>query len=398
MLRTARQTLFCLAALLAPAPALAQSVFLVDDDGGPGVDFTQIQDAVDVAGPLDRIDVGEGSYASVTVTRPVTIMGIGDVWVPRLRVEGVSGGGSVVVSRLRGQDASVVTSDATVLLDRLVVTRVLIDRCRDARIQNADVGVSLTTQIYPGIEVRESFLQVSNSSVHGNQGISGFIFGTPGGAGIYASGPCQLVVAHTRLRGGKGGTYSLPLSSQTFGEKGGPAIDVLDAGTSAVLLDCDLEGGDGGDGSASTGALGGSIEGCDLGLDLTLCRTTTSGNPLFQACVDALPRDDQRPSLKIESGNTPGQPGRLEYTGRAGATLRLYQGSGYRNQSYPTSFIPLLVSARRTALVTLDVAGERADDFTTPPLPRGTRFVLQSTQPILGGGLSLSNSMTLLID
>ena len=45
------------------APPLASSkTWIVDDDGGPGVDFTDIQPAIDAAAPGDLIVVRNGDY------------------------------------------------------------------------------------------------------------------------------------------------------------------------------------------------------------------------------------------------------------------------------------------------------------------------------------------------
>ena len=56
------------ALLLASSQVDAQGkLWVVDDDGGPGVDFTAIQDAVDAAVDGDGILVRPGDYGRVTI-------------------------------------------------------------------------------------------------------------------------------------------------------------------------------------------------------------------------------------------------------------------------------------------------------------------------------------------
>jgi hypothetical protein len=54
-------------ALLCAAPAIAQSVWIVDDGGGAGVDFTDIPAAVAAAGEGDLILVRDGFYSDFTI-------------------------------------------------------------------------------------------------------------------------------------------------------------------------------------------------------------------------------------------------------------------------------------------------------------------------------------------
>ena len=53
--------------LVAGSAAAQTSLLVVDDDGGPGVDFTSIQDAVDAAGGGDVIVVRDGVYGAFTI-------------------------------------------------------------------------------------------------------------------------------------------------------------------------------------------------------------------------------------------------------------------------------------------------------------------------------------------
>jgi hypothetical protein len=61
-------------------PALA-TTYVVDDNGGPGVDFTTISAAVAAAQPGDLILVLDGTYSGFTLTKGLTVMGSGVVTV-----------------------------------------------------------------------------------------------------------------------------------------------------------------------------------------------------------------------------------------------------------------------------------------------------------------------------
>ncbi|MFQ5654464.1 MAG: hypothetical protein ACE5GW_07010, partial [Planctomycetota bacterium] len=66
---------------LASAPTAQGIVWIVDDDGGPGVDFTEIQPAVDAAADGDTIVVRSGFYNSVTIDGKTLVVtnGVGAV-------------------------------------------------------------------------------------------------------------------------------------------------------------------------------------------------------------------------------------------------------------------------------------------------------------------------------
>ena len=100
----------CLLAPLALSlPCAAQQVWVVDDDGGPGVDHMQLQQAVDAANSGDIILVRDGSYIGDLILLPpvaidakgLSIFGEGVVETPLFDVDYVPAGAHVV---LRGLD------------------------------------------------------------------------------------------------------------------------------------------------------------------------------------------------------------------------------------------------------------------------------------------------------
>ena len=67
---TTRSILLSLAApaLLALPTLAADQVLVVDDDGGAGVDFTHLQDAIEAAGEGDLVLIRDGHYPGLTIT------------------------------------------------------------------------------------------------------------------------------------------------------------------------------------------------------------------------------------------------------------------------------------------------------------------------------------------
>lgn len=63
-----------LLALVLPGKA-AVSTWIVEDNGGPGVDFTQIQTAIDAAAPGDTLLVMPGNYTGFSLRKGMRILG-----------------------------------------------------------------------------------------------------------------------------------------------------------------------------------------------------------------------------------------------------------------------------------------------------------------------------------
>ena len=95
---------------LGGALAAQGAVHIVDDDGGAGVAFTEIQPAVDAAAPGDVIIVRAGSYDGFKVLgKPLEILGEGkdqvtvglDPATLPVRIEGTPAGNGTALSGLR---------------------------------------------------------------------------------------------------------------------------------------------------------------------------------------------------------------------------------------------------------------------------------------------------------
>ncbi|MEM7306100.1 MAG: hypothetical protein AAF682_05485 [Planctomycetota bacterium] len=255
--------------LLLAAPLQAQftgHVIVVDDDGGPGVDFTAIQPAVDAALEGDRILVADGVYpgfvvkgksvsveanqgAQVEVRGPVEVRELaGSQW-----------------SFLRGLHASEApetpATEVATLHANSGVGHIWVERCSfgaphaaadAATTQGARlilVGVELTGGAgRAGLAVKSSNVWAHRSRFVGGDGAPA----EPGGAGI-AMEAGFLFLAGSELVGGGGGDAADPVTCPRGGD-GGAGLRL--AGLFPVYegLDNSLSGGAGG--SSLCGAAG----------------------------------------------------------------------------------------------------------------------------------------------
>ncbi|MFT7485832.1 MAG: pectin methylesterase-like acyl-CoA thioesterase, partial [Candidatus Paceibacteria bacterium] len=74
MQATLRSTACALTLALVSGSAHA-GILYVDDGGGPGIDYTDIQSAIDAAGHGDKIIVHPGNYSGFILGKGVTILG-----------------------------------------------------------------------------------------------------------------------------------------------------------------------------------------------------------------------------------------------------------------------------------------------------------------------------------
>lgn len=187
---------------LLAAPAAAGQVLVVDDDGGPGVDHTDLQAAIDAAASGDVILVKDGLYGAITVAgKGVTVVAEADA------VARVDGPWTVL---------NLPAGELTVLR-----------------------GLSTATPGGHGATVRNcaGAVWLEDCTIVAAHG-SGIL---PTGHGVEIETAANVVVARCTVTAGNGANLGL------FGEPSGGGHGVSSIGSQVAVLDCDLTGGHGAD-------------------------------------------------------------------------------------------------------------------------------------------------------
>lgn len=100
-----RAALLPLAICLTASAAAQSSVWVIDDDGGPGVDFLDLPPAVAAALPGDVLLVHPGSYGELLLSKGLTVVASGAVSCGRAAVTDLGASEEVLVRGLDFQDA-----------------------------------------------------------------------------------------------------------------------------------------------------------------------------------------------------------------------------------------------------------------------------------------------------
>lgn len=233
--------LSCLSFLLIGVPATG-TTWIVDDDGGPGVDFTDIPPAIVAASDYDLILVRDGTYQGFTLKKGLTIAadtGCEPVLSDNMTVSFIQPGLTAVVSgfstcrvRLRSSEGKIIFDQCTnhsyvydSILDIVDCSLVTVSRCKYF-FPASPVGT------YEAVRISNSTVVISESSFKGSYGGFGFYYepGENGGPGMLAD--YSTVYFHSSCcEGGRGGDYY---------EKGDARSWPGDGGDSICLEYCDL--------------------------------------------------------------------------------------------------------------------------------------------------------------
>lgn len=267
---TALRALFVLAPL---AAAPSAQVFVVDDDGGPGVDFPSITAAIQRVPDGSTILVREGTYSAFDLSRPMVVAAASGADVEvlgQVRVRAIPAGGQAVLSglaigsQLIGGGLTIEDCEGTVFVEdcsaRTISAAALLPYYAAHVSSSRDVVMTRTTLLGTAGGLNQFIggeaLRVTTSNVHlfecDLEGGVGAFNGYAGGAGLVVRS-AFVSSADSRIQGGEGGIPGTVFGCfGATGGSGGPGVTLgLVGGQPApevVLVGGSLAGGQGGSG------------------------------------------------------------------------------------------------------------------------------------------------------
>lgn len=410
-------------ALLSPS-LVAQSVLVVDDDLGPGVDHTEIQAAVDAAGDGTLILVRSGEYSPFTISgralsvvedegADAVVTGAPDAWP--VRISGVTRGRTVLLHGLtlrsfagdelgfgggvEAEHLALEDSDGTIWLQEVSTEPVsgplpfvTMDQAESVRIANCD-RVTVTGCAWRGstggagtlvggaiggargCTIESSTVAFFDCTVRAGAPLA---FGFPGAPGLRVLGSTVSARASTFL--GASGVACNPAGGSNS-TSGGAGFEVL-VDTSFYAVDSVGVGGPGGgDGLfCSTGpdGLPSSVDGSS-----TLVEHVAS---TANFATSATPRDDVAVDFAFEA--------------EAGSVMFLLAAPTPNLEIVPSLPDGVAVGLGPIVLTlgTTDASGNLSTSFGSPDLPMGIDalpFALQAAALTPSTGLELSNPVLL---
>ena len=272
-----------IAALLAlPSALCADTVFVVDDDGGPGVDFTDIQSAIDGVASGDVLLIKEGDYEAfsivskslvliadtdqtVSITGQVQIERIVEVHVLNLvGLEIANPSGAAV--EVRECDGPVLLQSCSLTGEALPSALAVVDSVA-VTLVDCDVETGASTAGVAALSGLDSSIHVFNSDLSGGEGASTQSGASSGGPAATLAGGF-LYASGSNLTGGSGGAGQSGTFGCTDGADGGAGLvttsspKTLEPAT-AEIFDSVIQGGPAGSAgstSCSPGQTGTAIQ------------------------------------------------------------------------------------------------------------------------------------------
>ena len=215
------RVLALLFALTLPLASAAAGTIVIDDDGGPGVDFTDIQPAIDVASDGDLLLVHPGDYTGFMMPRGLVILGVDasdtSVVHGHVTISGIPGPHRAVLSGLRLLTLSVTNNPGHVVLDNVSLTLsslspfvtepvLRISNSKDVRMYESVVTIRTAGLNPDAVNVTNSRFEIIKSEISGVEGAhSECSDAGDGGSALWVSNTSIIAAFQSAIRGGGGG-------------------------------------------------------------------------------------------------------------------------------------------------------------------------------------------------
>ncbi len=393
-----RLILSCMGALLA-APAAA-TTWIVDDDGGAGVNFTDIPPAIAAASAGDVILVLAGSYSGFVLNKPLAIVGSPGVLVQGdADVFGVTTGSFAALAGFSASSMTVHSCTKTVVVDDVkLASGIEVFLSPDVRLQRVRGITKKPSAFFAGSRVEchdADLLGPPGKDCYAYcGGLCDFCFCTPGvGEDALTAGSLSGVVPvvhvyRTDTEGGLGG-YDCFISSKALngnGIKGFGGGELLVAGQAEHVIAT----GPIGPGPALTLTTG--IRGRVSGVTVQGTTVVTSGATLSTPSIPD-------PTLRTLGPVLPGEVLTFRANAAPGSTVDLLLGR------FPTVVDLggpeedlLVIEMRRFSLGAVGAGGVIGFNFTVPAfLGDGFTFFAQAEVTLPGGEVRHTNSVPVVL-
>jgi hypothetical protein len=211
--------------------------YIVDDDGGPGVDYTDLATAV--AGVLDGdvLLVRSGTYsafncqkaiAMIAVSEPVRVM-------DTITIQNIGAGERFGMEGVDSSGLSIVNCDGLVSVTgpgvgASIARWVSVQASFDVRLRDIDINGSSGA---PAMSISASQVELVDSYVEGYTGADDYEFAEDGEHAITLSTYSIVQITRTSVQGGHGGWVSSEWTSSGWGA-GGHAIEI-EEGSEVIL-------------------------------------------------------------------------------------------------------------------------------------------------------------------
>jgi len=398
-----------LAVLLFASPAFATD-WIVDDDGGSGVDFTDLPAALTAASHADVIHVRPGIYTGFSTSKGVRIIAEpgAAVNLSFIRVENLPASRTFAVSGLAMGTLQLLRCAGEVIVTEMVapdhLARIFVEDCADVRIARCKLGTVASS----ALQVIDSTVEVVASTLRGAGAGDDELFPPgDGGPGLELREGAHARVMLCDIQGGRGGGC-LGLFGPCSAGNGGPAV-LLDGGSALVMtgdgsqlilggtrgLGPDLQSdGEGGPAIRMLAASTAHVTGVRLHGGNASAATTISGGSTLDLSGPALP------ALALTGVPAGGQVMTLTAFGTVGANARIFLGQTPIATFGPPSVAePLLVEVLR-ALPIGQITGNGTADYSfiiPPNLPPGFLIIAQAELVSFGGQTMRSASVPILL-
>jgi len=411
------------------APTTFAGTFIVDDDGGPGVDFTDIAPAIAAAQAGDVLLVQPGNYAGFVLDKGLQILGGPGVVVHGAAfVANLPPAPRATLQGLRLQQLEIAQSLATILAIDVVVEPgyplsagyeacVEVRGAADVRLRNVVAWPDNPhSQGCAGMLVESSRVELTHSQLTGRRGQDGeaAVSGMPGFAGIDARAGANVHVSLSTIRGGRGGDYTNFGNPWFLGRAGDGAPAITLAGDAQVLVTGRasdvIEGAQSGTGDdcSNDGVPAPAVRNAGVASFVQHSALTFQGGRYFNDCggqmvapfaghhLEVSPVD---PSLQMSGSGVPGTQAVYTLRGAPGDAARLRIGRQLALVDLPGVLEDrLLFPVRTYDLGTIPASGERTFTLNLPAsLPDGFLILAQGSVVSPSGTTRLSQCVPIVL-